>query len=433
MYFHLRKSTCHDILTSSVIRGDLTAIRHHQAGQGRERLPAIAGGDPVRPPSRPIIFGLPAIGATEIRAVTECLRSGWIGQGERVEEFEKKFAEYKGASSAAALSSCTAALHLSLVALGIGPGDEVIVPAMTFCATTNVVIHTGATLVLADCNPLTFNLEAEEIERRITPRTKAIIVVHMCGRAVDMPSVMQVARRHKLRVIEDCAHAVETICGDRAAGLWGDVGCFSFYPTKNLTTGDGGMAISNNSKIVARIKRLSLHGADKDAWIRRTVGGSYKIVEAGFKCNMTNIAAAFGLSQLAALEKRWRSRQMMWDQYNQRLSGLPLDLPQDPAPHTRHAYHLYTPLLQLNRLSAGRDQILQALAAENVGAGIHYKAVHVQPYYRKRFGYKPGDFPAAHRVGNRTLSLPLSAALDSSDVSDACCAIARVLCYYSKK
>lgn len=399
---------------------------------GPNDLPAIAGGVPVRPPEKPVVFGAPVISEAEIASVANRLRSGWIGVGAMVERFEQDFARYKGVPYAAAVNSGTAALHLALVALGIGPGDEVIAPTMTFCSTIHSIVHAGASPVLVDCQRTTFNLDPEAIEQRITSRTKAILVVHMCGRCCDMDPILDLARRHGLWVIEDCAHAIEASYQGRSAGLMGDVGCFSFYPTKNITTGDGGMVITRNKQLSRRVRSLSLHGMNVNAWTR-FVGGSceYKILEAGFKYNMTDIDAALGLPQLAAIEQRWARREEIWNVYADRLKELPLLLPPPPEPGTRHAYHLYTPLLLLERLGIQRNTAIAALRAENILVGVHYVPVHMQPYYRKRFGFRPSDFPNAAFVGQRTFSLPLSPHLTAEDVSDVCTALTRVLRHYA--
>jgi len=397
----------------------------------RSELPAIAGGVPVRPAERQLVFGAPVIGEAEISAVSECLRSGWIGVGPRVECFERSFARYKGAPYAAAVSSGTAAIHLSLVALGIGAGDEVVAPTMTFCSTIHAIVHAGATPVLVDCQLDTFNMKPEAIEERVTSRTRAILVVHMCGRCCDMDPILDIARRHRLCVIEDCAHAIESSYHGRPAGLMGDVGCFSFYPTKNITSGDGGMVITADQRLFRRVKILSLHGMTADAWARslnERIG--YEVVEAGFKCNMTDISAALGLVQLSAIEERWKRRQEVWQAYRCGLKEVLLVLPPDAGPDDRHAYHLYTPLLVPERLGVGRNEVIRALRAENIGVGIHYVPVHRQPYYRRKFGFRPSDFPNAAFVGERTLSLPLSANLSATDVSDVCTALARILRYY---
>jgi dTDP-4-amino-4,6-dideoxygalactose transaminase len=393
--------------------------------------PAIAGGAAVRSPANRLVFGAPVIGDAEIASVVECLRSHWIGLGARVEEFEHAFSRYKDAPYAAAVSSGTAAIHLALLALGIGAGDEVIAPAMTFCSTIHSVVHTGAEPVLIDCSRSTFNLDPEQIEERITSRTKAILVVHMCGRCCQMDAILDIAARHRLYVIEDCAHAIEATYRGRAAGLMGDAGCFSFYPTKNIATCDGGMVITRDQALHQRVKVLSLHGMTADAW-SRFVGGptGYEVVAAGFKYNMTDVAAAIALPQIEGVEAQWQRRERIWHAYNERLRGLPLQLPPAAEAESRHAYHLYTPLLLLEEIGVSREKIIAALDAENIGVGIHYVPVHQQPYYRQRFGFTDSDFPNATFVGERTLSLPLSPTMTEHDVDDVATALARIFRYY---
>ncbi len=394
-------------------------------------LPALAGGIPVRPRENRLVFGAPVIGEPEISSVVECLRSHWIGLGARVERFEQEFARYKGAPYAAAVSSGTAAIHLSLLALGIGPGDEVIAPAMTFCSTIHSIVHTGAQPILVDCSSSTFNIDPTLIEEKITARTKAILVVHMCGRCCDMDPILEIARRRGLQVIEDCAHAIEATDHGRSAGLMGDAGCFSFYPTKNIATCDGGMVITRDPKLQERVKILSLHGMTADAWSRFVGGPSgYEVVAAGFKYNMTDVAAALALPQLASVEQHWRQREQVWLTYQERLAGLPLQLPPTTGAASRHAYHLYTPLLSLEEITLPREKVIAALDAENIGVGIHYIPVHQHPYYRQRFGFSDSDFPNASWIGERTISLPLSSAMSTQDVADVANALTRIFRYY---
>ena len=394
--------------------------------------PAIAGGTPVRSRQDRIIFGAPLIGEAEAEAVAECIRSGWIGLGERVGRFEQEFAAYKGAPYAAAVSSCSAGLHLALEALGIGPGDEVIAPTLTFCSTIHAILHTGAKPVLVDCERVSMNIDPALAERAITPRTKAMIVVHMCGRSCEMNSILEIARRHDLKLVEDCAHAIETTYHGRGAGLLGDAGCFSFYPTKSITTGDGGMVISRHRELIERVKLLSYNGVATSAWTRfaGNVAG-YEVLAAGYKYNMTDLEAALGLPQLPMVEERWAQRERLWRAYDARLSGLPVRLPEVGARETRHAYHLYTPLLQVEQLSVGREQIVAAMEAENIGVGIHYEPAHTQPFYIERFGRDDEAYPNATYIGERTISLPLSAGMTESDVSDVCAALGRILRYYA--
>ena len=402
------------------------------ARHSRHDLPAVAGGRPVRSRQSRIVFGAPLLGEAEVAAVAECIRTGWIGLGERVGRFEQEFATYKGARYAAAVSSCSAAMHLALEALGIGPGDEVIAPTLTFCSTIHAILHTGATPVLVDSDRATLNIDPAAIERALTSRTRAVMVVHLCGRSCSMDAILALAQEHNLKVVEDCAHAIETTWRAAPAGLLGDAGCFSFYPTKSLTTGDGGMVISRHRQLIERVKLLSYNGVATSAWTRfaGNVAG-YEVLAAGYKYNMTDLEAALALPQLPLLEDRWAVRRRLWQRYDELLGDLPVTLPHTGDPLSRHACHLYTPLLQLENLSASRHQIAAAMEAENIGVGIHYEPVHIQPFYVERFGPSPAAFPNATYIGERTLSLPLSAGMTDDDVADVSRAFSRILGYYS--
>jgi dTDP-4-amino-4,6-dideoxygalactose transaminase len=408
-------------------KSGISHTKHEKSG-----LPAVGGGVPVRSRENRIVFGEPLLGEAEVAAVTECIRSQWIGLGERVGRFEREFAAYKHAPYAAAVSSCSAGLHLVLEALGISHGDEVIAPTLTFCSTIHAILHTGATPVLVDCDRSSMNIDPAPIEARITSRTKALMVVHMCGRSCDMDAILAIARRHNLKVVEDCAHAIETTYHNVGAGLTGDAGCFSFYPTKSITTGDGGMVISRHRELIERIKLLSYNGVATSAWTRFAgdVAG-YEVLAAGYKYNMTDMEASLGLPQLPFLEERRAKREQLWRTYDDGLKGLPVILPAIGDIENRHAYHLYTPLLQLEKLSVGRQQIVAAMETENIGVGIHYEPVHVQPFWIERFGKRDGDFPNATYIGERTISLPLSARMTHQDVADVCQALGRIVRYYA--
>ena len=380
------------------------------------------------------MFGAPAIGEEEIAAVVATLRSRWIGTGPRVEQFERNFAAYKGAQYAIAVGSCTAALHLSLLTLNLASADEVIAPSMTFCSTVNAVLHAGAKPVLADCDLWTMNVTAASIARQLTSRTRAIIVVHMCGRPCPMGQILELAGEAGLSVIEDCAHAIEATVDGVAAGLLGDLGCFSFYATKNLTTAEGGMILTKNEDVANRLRRLALHGLSADAYRRFSDSGyrHYVMEEPGFKYNITDLQAAIGLEQLNKIETHWRRREQIWQQYMSSFQDLPCFLPPSPSQGTRHSYHLFTPLLDLDQLRVSRDQILAALTAENIGVGVHYLPVHSHPYYREVWGWQRGSFPNSEFIGDRTLSLPLAADLDDEAVADVIIAFRRVLKYYRR-
>jgi dTDP-4-amino-4,6-dideoxygalactose transaminase len=386
-------------------------------------------GRPVRPKDRFLVFGAPMLTEVDIQEVVSSLRSGWIGTGPKVARFERDFAAYQGVEHVVALSSCTAALHLSLLAAGLAPGDEVITTPLTFCATVNAIIHAGATPVLADVDPVTLHIDPGSVSARITSRTKAIVPVHFAGRPCDMDALLPLVERHPLVMIEDCAHAIETEYRGRKAGTFGDFGCFSFYVTKNVVTGEGGMVVARRQADAARIRVLGLHGMSKDAWKRFSDEGykHYQVVEAGFKYNMMDLQAAIGLHQLERVESMWHRRREILSRFDEQLADLPITLPAPPAPDTRHGLHLYTILVDPARTGIERDAFLDAMTAHNIGVGVHYVALPEHPYYRDRFGWRPEDFPNATRVGRTTVSIPLSAKLTDADVDDVIEAIHRIL------
>jgi dTDP-4-amino-4,6-dideoxygalactose transaminase len=384
---------------------------------------------PTRSPEDFLVFGAPLIGEDEKREVLDCLDSGWLGTGPKVARFEREFRDYTGGSHAVAVNSCTAALHLSMIAAGVGPGDEVITTAMTFCSTVNAIIHTGARPVLADIDPLSLTIDPADIESRITGRTKAILPVHFAGRSCDMDSLCRIADRHGLAIVEDCAHAIETQFRGRHAGTFGDYGCFSFYVTKNLATGEGGMVVARDEAHANRIKVLALHGMTKDAWARFGDDGyrHYQVVECGYKYNMMDIQAALGLHQLRHLESNWTRREAIWKTFQRELRDLPLVLPAPVEAETRHAYHLYSVQLDRPQAKLARDDFLLAMHHENIGVGVHYRSIPTHPYYRETFGWRAEDFPNSLRVGEQTVSLPLSAKLTDDDVGDVIAAVRKVL------
>ncbi|MCL4146381.1 UNVERIFIED_CONTAM: hypothetical protein GTU68_011756 [Idotea baltica] len=392
-------------------------------------LPAIVGGSPVR--SEFLVFGKPDLGEAEIQEVVDTLRSGWIGSGPKVARFEEQFAEYQGAPHAIAVNSCTAALHLSLLSLGIGPGDEVVTTPMTFCATVNAILHSGATPVFADCDPRTMNLDPDAVREVLTPRTKAILPVHFAGRPCDMHELMEIAREHELKVVEDCAHAIEARIGDQSMGTFGDLGCFSFYVTKNVVTAEGGMVIARDASYEATIKTSALHGMSKDAWKRFDDEGyqHYEVTHAGFKYNMTDLQASLGIHQLARVSENLAIREALWDQYDAGFQGLPCFLPAPPAEGTQHARHLYTLLLDIDNLIVDRDFILDALLQENIGTGVHYLALTRHRFYQQ---FADGvSFPGAEFISDRTISLPLGPGMSQQDVDDVISAVQRLLLYFS--
>lgn len=378
-----------------------------------------------------LVFGAPEIGEAEITSVIEVMRSGWLGSGPRVAAFEEAFARYKntGADRVAAVSSCTAALHLSMVAVDLQPGDEVIVPALTFCATINAIVHAGAMPVLVDVDPRTMNIDPASVEAAITPRTRALMPVHFAGRACEMDALMDIAARHSLLVIEDCAHAIETTYRGRPAGTIGDFGCFSFYATKNLTTGEGGMVLAKDVGRIERIKRLALHGLSKDAWRRFGDRGfvHYDAQECGFKYNMMDLQAAIGLCQLERIEAGWQRRQEIWERYQQSFAPLAVERPAAFDDHSRHGLHLFTLLIDEAAAGLDRDAFLDRMLDLKIGTGVHYRAIPEHRYYRECFGWRVEDYPNAWRIGQQTVSLPLSPRLSDEDVESVIDAVREVV------
>jgi dTDP-4-amino-4,6-dideoxygalactose transaminase len=380
---------------------------------------------PIRDKSNFLVFGSPLIEEAEIEEVVTCLRSARIGTGPRVAQFETDMAAYKGVTQAVALNSCTAALHLSMLVADMKPGDEVITPPLTFCATANAIIHAGATPVLADVDINTMNIDPVEIERRISPRTRAIVPVHFAGRACDMDSIMAIARKHNLKVIEDCAHAIETEYRGCKVGTIGDFGCFSFYSTKNIVTGEGGMVLAQRDEDIARIKVLGLHGMSKDAWKRFGDEGfkHYQVVECGFRYNMMDMQAALGIHQLKRVDRYWLKRAQVWQRYMQAFANLPIGLPAPVEAETRHAYHLYTILVDEQRTGVVRDEFLNRMTYNGIGVGVHYLSLPEHPYYQQPLGWKPEDYPNAMRIGRQIVSLPISAKLTERDTADVVAAV----------
>jgi len=377
-----------------------------------------------------LVFGKPAIGEPEIREVVDTLRSGWLGTGPKVRRFEEAFREYVGCAHTIALNSCTAGLHLALDVLGVKPGDEVITTPLTFASTANVIIHRGARPVFVDVERDTMNIDPAGIERAITGRTKAIIPVHMAGRPCEMDEIMHLAQNHGLQVVEDAAHAVEAWYKGKKVGNIGHITAFSFYATKNVTTGEGGMLTTNNDVWADEIRIKSLHGISKDAWRRYSAEGfqPYETLYPGYKYNMMDIQAALGIHQLARVEENLKIRERYWEMYDLAFSRMPeITIPSTHlAPGSRHARHLYTILLDTDRLGMTRNQFVEAMKMEKIGTGVHFVPVHLHKYYRETFGLRRGGFPNAEWIGERTVSLPLSPQLTVNDVNDVIAAVHRV-------
>ena len=363
-------------------------------------------------------FAPPAIGPEEIREVTSTLESGWLSTGPRVRRFEQAFAAYVGSPHAVALNSCTAALHLSLVASDIGRGDEVVTTPLTFCATANVIVHTGATPVFADVDPTTGNLDPAAAAAAVTPRTRALILVHYAGRPVDIEAFAPIALRHSLVTVEDAAHCIEGIRSGHKIGTTADFTAFSFYANKNITTGEGGMLTTASADVADTIRTASLHGMSRDGWTRYEHGGSsrYDVVMAGFKYNMSDVQAAIGLNQLATIEGRLRRREAICARYDEAFADLPLlrfaAIPQGD----RHARHLYPVLIDAEVCGHSRDEVERRLGAAEVATSVHFRALHLHRFYRERYGFEPGQFPNAEFLADRVLSLPLSASLTDDQI-----------------
>lgn len=394
--------------------------------------PAILGGKKTRSNSLAPFF--PWIGKEEINEVVKTLKSGWISTGPKTHHFEEMIKKYTGAKNIVALNSCTAGLHLALLAAGVKKGDEVITSPFTFAATANVILHVGAKPVFVDVQKDTFNIDPKLIKKAITKKTKAIIPVHYAGHPCDMDEILRIAKKYKLCVIEDAAHAIGAKYKGKNAGTMGDFGSFSFYATKNITTIEGGAVSVANKDAAEKIRIMGLHGMDRDAWKRYAKGGHwyYEVKYPGFKYNMTDVQASLGIWQIKKLDKFIKRRQKIAEFYNKSFSDLPEIIPQATRPYVKHAMHLYSILLDLGRLKINRDRFFKALDAENIGASVHFIPVHLHPYYKKTFKFKPGDFPNAEYIFERTISLPISPVLKDKDVKDVVRAVRKIILYFRK-
>ena len=374
-------------------------------------------------------FHRPEITEDEIQSVVATLRSGWLTTGPKVKRFEEQFAGYLGCRHAVAVNSGTAALHLALDAVGIKEGDEVIVPTMTFAATAEVVFYLKAKPVLVDCRPDTLNIDPEQIENAITSKTRAIIPVHFGGQPCEMDRILEIARQYKVKVIEDAAHALPASYRDKKVGAIGDITCFSFYATKTITTGEGGMATTENSEWAERMRMMSLHGISHDAWKRYTKEGSwyYEILNPGFKYNLTDIAAAIGIEQLKKCDEFRKAREKIAKIYD--TSFADLEEIQTPVRRsgTEHAWHLYVIELNLDHLQITRNQFIDALREEQIGTSVHFIPLHLHPYYRDKFGYHPSDFPNASSAFERIVSLPIYPRMTEADVESVIGAIRKIV------
>lgn len=378
-------------------------------------------------------FSTPALGDEEINEVVDSLRSGWITTGPKVKRFEDDFKAYIGAANAVPLSSATAGLHLTLLALKIGKGDEVITTPMTFASTVSMIILTGATPVLADIEPGTLNIDVAEIRKKITPRTRGIIPVHFAGQPCDMDPILDLAKEQGLTIIEDAAHAVGTEYKGKRIGTFDTVSIFSFHPNKNITTGEGGMVCTPDDSLAEEISLLKFHGMSREAWKRFAAAGtpSYEIMLPGFKYNMMDIQAAIGIHQLPRLDGFIDRRTEIAERYNQAFAGLPeLVLPARAPYQQRHAWHLYTPLVKIECLTIDRDRFMAELKERNIGSGLHYRAIHHHRWYQNALGVADADFPVASYASDRILSLPLFPAMTEKDTFDVIEAVTDIIhCY----
>lgn len=373
-------------------------------------------------------FSPPLVGAAEIAEVVATLESGWLSTGPRVERFERAFAAYMGAPHAIAVNSCTAGLHLSLLAAGIGAGDEVVTTPLTFCATANVIIHCGARPVFADVHPLTGNLDPEAVREVISPRTRAIMPVHYGGRPVDVAAFQDLADEFDLVLIEDAAHCVEGVAQGRKIGTTAPFTSFSFYATKNMTTGEGGMVTTTSAQAAERMRVASLHGMSRDAWSRYQRAGlcHYDVVMPGFKYNMMDLQAAIGLHQLASLDHNHARREAICRRYDAAIADLPIDTFADVPDGDVHARHLYPILIDERLAGVSRDAAAARLAELGIATSLHFHALHLHSFYAERYGYERGRFPHAERISDTVLSLPLSAGLSDAQLDQVIDALGQV-------
>jgi dTDP-4-amino-4,6-dideoxygalactose transaminase len=382
-------------------------------------------------PSRTIFlpFALPHITQGEIDEVVDTLRSGWLTTGPKTKRFEREFAGRVGAPHALAVNSATAAMHLALDAIGLQPGDEVIVPVYTFTATAEVVVYFRARPVFVDVDPVTCNLDPAQLEKCITPRTRAIMVVHIAGLPAEMDAILAIAKAYGLPVIEDAAHAFPAKYRGRMIGSISDFTAFSFYANKTLSTGEGGMLTTANSAYAERAAIMTLHGISRDAWKRYGSEGSwyYEVLQAGYKYNMTDVAAAIGLHQLARSEWLLERRRAIAQHYMEAFSQLPeVEIPPDPV-HVEHAWHLYILRLQLERLTITRDAFISALKQANIGTSVHFIPLHLHPFYRDTYHLAANDFPAALHAYQRAISLPIYPGMTDEDGEDVIAAVEQII------
>lgn len=378
-------------------------------------------------------FSPPLIGEEEINEVIDTLRSDWITTGPKTKQFEQEFAQFVQVPTALAVSSATHAMLVGLAALGIGPGGQVITTPLTFCSTVHVIEHLGAQPVLVDVEPDTLNIAPEQVASAVTPRTRAVMPVHLYGHPCEMDALLDLAKQHDLHVVEDAAHALPAEYKGQMIGTLGTLTAFSFYATKNLTTAEGGM-LTGTPDLIEQARIWSLHGMSRDAYKRYSAEGSwyYEVVVPGFKCNMTDIQAAIGLHQLRKLPQFQARRREIVRRYNEAFSRFEeLQVPTE-RPEVDHAWHLYVLRLNVERLNVSRNQFIEELRARNIGTSVHFIPIHLHPYYRDKYGYKPDDFPVAYREYQRIISLPLYPRMSDQDVEDVIEAVVDVVKKFRK-
>jgi dTDP-4-amino-4,6-dideoxygalactose transaminase len=375
-----------------------------------------------------IPLSVPDIDTREIKKVIECIKSGWLITGGLNFKFENLLKEYLDVREVVCLDSCTSALHLSLLALGVGQGDEVITTPFTFASTANVIVHCGARPIFCDIDKDTYNIDAGLIEKKITKKTKVIIPVHYAGRPCDLKLIYKIADKYGIDVIEDAAHAIGSAIDSKKIGSFPGITCFSFYATKNITTGEGGCVASNNKKIMDKIRILKFHGINKDAWKRhkRANRWKYDIVEAGYKNNMTDILASIGIEQIKKIEIFLAKRKKIADRYKMALKDLPGFKIPFVQPHIKHSWHLYPCLIDRKKFGITRNQFIIFMDRLNIGTGVHYIPLHLHSYYRKKYGYKIGQFPIAEDIGRRIVSIPIYTKMKKTDVERVIWAIKNI-------
>lgn len=397
-----------------------------------ESTPASAGGRPVRATYLPV--AAPWIGEREMELVRETLEGGWITTGPRTHELAKRIAQLAGAKLGIAVNSATGALHLALAALGVKPGDEVITSAYTFVACVNVIEHVGAKPVLVDVEPDTLCLDPRAVERAITPRTRALLPVDYGGHPCDLDAINALAQPRRIPVVEDAAHALGAAWRGRPIGSLATVTAFSFYATKNLTTGEGGAAVTNDDELAARIQLLSLHGMNRDAWKRYTATGAwyYEVTEPGYKYNMSDVLAAIGVGQLERFEGFQQRRAEIARRYDAGLAGVPEVRRPRARDGVTHAWHLYPIALELERLTIDRARFIEELRAENVGTSVHFIPIHVHPHFARSLEYRKGDFPVAEDAYRRAITLPLFPRMTDGDVDDVVAAVRKIATHFRR-